>query len=113
MVHRRAIDGLRPEAIAFSQLGGARIGLLKFSWPFARLRIDGDSVSLSVPFYTMRVPRGGARLSARRGHGLLGSSLTIRRDEPGSLRHVIFWTPALDALVAALERNGHDLVREQ
>ncbi len=113
MVDKKEMDGPRPEGIAFSQLGGARLGLLKFSWPFARLRIDGDSVSLSVPFYTMRVPRGGARLSARRGHGLVGSSLTIRRDEPGSLRSVIFWTTAFDALVAALERNGHDLVIEQ
>ncbi len=113
MFDKQAIDGPRPEAVAFSQRGGARLGLLKFSWPFARLRIDGDGVSLSVPFYTMRVPRGGARLSAKRGHGILGSSLVIQRDATGSLRHVIFWTPALDALVAALERNGHDVVRQQ
>lgn len=113
MVEGRAVDGSRPEAVAFSQLGGARLGLLKFSWPLARLRIDGDSVSLSVPFYTMRVARGGARLSTKRGHGLLGSSLTIRRDEPGLLQHVIFWTPALDALVAALKWNGHELERER
>jgi hypothetical protein len=89
----------------FAQIGGARIGFINATWPFARLSADRDTMALRCLF-KFRFPRGRiTRLSRYRG--LISTGLQIEHTVPLYPDFMLFWTFDFDSLKAELEALGY------
>ncbi len=93
----------------FVQTGGARIGSMNASWPFATLSADRHAIVLCCLF-KFAFPRDGIiRLSRYRG--FFSTGLQIEHDVPRYPRFMVFWTFSFDVLKAKLEALGY-MVRD-
>jgi hypothetical protein len=91
----------------FSQIGGARIGLGRSSWPFARLSATREDVSVRCLFNYIFPKRSIRRLS--RHHGLFSTGLRIEHDIPRYSSFFVFWTFDFETLKRELEALGYEV----
>ena len=75
----------------FKQAGGARIGFLNATYPFAVLSGDADAINLSCLGRAYHFPRSGiVRLSRHRG--LISVGLRIEHDQDSLPNFIVFWS---------------------
>jgi hypothetical protein len=92
----------------FAQIGGARIGLVNATWPFARLSADRDAVALRCLF-KFTFPRDRiTRLSRYRG--FISTGLQIEHTVPRYPEFMLFWTFSFDELKCELEGLGYRVI---
>lgn len=96
----------------FSQTGGARLGRLNVSWPFARLLGTPDALRLICLGRDYRFPRGSIR-SLSRQRGVLSAGICIVHTDSSYPEVVVFWaslffwTSGFRRLKAQLESFGY------
>ena len=78
----------------FSVMGGARIGSVNASWPFARLAVVGDRLTISVFLLGQYDFKGFQILSIEpcEAGPILSSGLRIHHTHPDYPESIIFWT---------------------
>ncbi len=89
----------------FAQLGGARIGFVNATWPFAQLSADRDAIALRCLF-KFTFPRDSITKLGRY-RGFTSSGLQIEHTVPRYPRFMVFWTFSFDALKGELEALGY------
>jgi hypothetical protein len=100
--------------MTFSQIGGARLGLMNATWPFARLVANSDELTLRVLVFKFSFPKGSvARVSEHDGllAGVLPrfitSGLRIEHHNKNAPSFIVFWTPHSSALLKQLASMGY------
>ncbi len=89
----------------FAQIGGARIGFVNATWPFAQFSADRDTIALRCLF-KFTFPRDSITKLGRY-RGFTSSGLQIEHTVPRYPRFMVFWTFSFDALKAELEALGY------
>jgi hypothetical protein len=100
--------------MTFSQIGGARVGLMNATWPFAKLVAGLDELTLRVLVFKFTFPKGSiARVSEYNGllAGVLPrfitSGLRIEHHNKNAPNFIVFWTPHSSALLKQLASMGY------
>jgi len=102
--------------VSYEQKGGARLGWLSASWPFARLSASRESLRLSCPGRDYVFPRSSIRKLSRH-RGIFSVGLRIeQRDEVAPefivfWASVFFWSSGFRKLRAHLEGLGYEIQR--
>jgi hypothetical protein len=105
MATRPAMENPVQDPKTLSATGGARLGLLNATWPFARLTADANMLRLSVLGAPLTFTRESVlELSAMRG--FFSRGLQIKHAESAYPKRIIFWCFNLDALTTGLRRLG-------
>lgn len=87
------------------QIGGARIGFVNATWPFAQLSADRDAIALRCLF-KFRFPRHRiTRLSRYRP--FFSTGLRIEHTVPFYPRFMVFWGFSFDRMKVELEALGY------
>jgi hypothetical protein len=89
----------------FAQTGGARIGVLNATWPFARLSADRDTIALRLLFIKFTFPRDKIRRLSRY-RAFISTGLQIEHTVGHCPKFMLFWTFDFDTLKAELEARG-------
>jgi hypothetical protein len=90
----------------FAQIGGARIGFINATWPFARLSATPEAIALRCLIFKFTFPRDSiTRLS--RYKGFSSSGLQIEHKVARYPAFMLFWTFSFDTLKAELEALGY------
>jgi hypothetical protein len=90
----------------YKEIGGARVGLLNASWPFASLSATPDEIVISVLGLKDRFPRSAIELSRRQG--ILSVGLRVTRTV-GDKSSITFWTFDFGNLKQRLEAMGYEV----
>jgi hypothetical protein len=99
----------------FTQIGGARLGHLNASYPFATLSLDSERIHLTCLGRKYDFPRS-AILKLRRHRGLFSLGLAIEHTMDSAPHPVIFWTGFLfhtrrfQMLKRELEQAGYEVI---
>jgi hypothetical protein len=93
---------------AFSQRGGARLGLFNASWPFATLSASHDELRLSCLGSDYVFYRSNTR-RLRRHRGLFSVGLRIEHLVPTYPDFIVFWVFDFKRLKARLESLGYEI----
>jgi hypothetical protein len=91
----------------YSRTGGARIGSLNATWPFASLSATAETLRLSVMGRAYSFSREGIRLS--RWRGMLSTGLRIEHGEAAYPDYIVFWTFGFQNLKTQLEGLGYEV----
>jgi hypothetical protein len=98
----------------FKQTGGARIGFLNATYPFALLSGDADALDLSCLGRAYHFPRSSIlRLSRHRG--LISVGLRIEHNQDSLPNFIVFWSSMVfwpsrfNILLAELDALGYDV----
>jgi len=90
--------------------GGLRVGASKWNalnatWPFAKLRIENESIIISSLFGNPRFPRSQITKLSEYSGGFFSKGIQIEHtaNQPP---FVVFWTFDLPAVKRYLEENG-------
>jgi hypothetical protein len=86
---------------SFSQRGGARIGLMNATYPFAALLVDGDMLRLSCLGRQYAFAKDSVELSRYRG--LFSVGLRIEHNLSIYPRFIVFWVGSFSDLKRKLE----------
>jgi hypothetical protein len=78
----------------FSQRGGARLGMLNASWPFARLSATPNALRLSCLGRDYIFPKSNIRTLSKH-RGLFSIGLRIEHNDPSLPGIIVFWTSVL------------------
>ncbi len=89
----------------FSQIGGARIGFINATWPFARLSADRDAIALRC-LLKFTFPRDQI-IALSRYRGFTSTGLQIEHRVPRYPGFMLFWTFNFERLKAELETLGY------
>jgi hypothetical protein len=90
--------------LRFAQIGGARIGFINATWPFARLSADRNAIGLRCLF-KFRFPRDRiTRLSRYRG--FFSTGLQIEHTVPLYPKFMLFWTFDFGLLTEGWKRSA-------
>jgi len=82
---------MRIPITTFKQAGGARIGFLNATYPFAVLSGDADAINLSCLGRAYHFPRSNIlRLSRHRG--LISVGLRIEHNQDSLPNFIVFWS---------------------
>ena len=92
----------------FAQIGGARIGFLNATWPFARLSADGDAIALRLLIVKFTFPREKIRRLSRY-RGFMSTGLQVEHAVGHYPKFMLFWTFDFDTLKAELEALGYEV----
>src|SRR5262245_21983228 len=93
---------------AFSQTGGARLGMLNASWPFATLSATPEILCLSCFDRDYRFPKNSIR-SLSRYRFLFSSGLRIEHTDSSFPHLIVFWPSGFRKLKAQLEGLGYEI----
>jgi hypothetical protein len=98
----------------FSQTGGARLDGFNWTYPFATLSGDSDSLRLTCPGRDYTFPKRNIRRLSRH-RGLFSIGLRIEYSETSFPTFIVFWasiffwSSGFERLRAELERLGYDI----
>jgi hypothetical protein len=92
----------------FSQTGGARIGLLNATWPFATLSATSDIIRLSCVGREILFAKSDIRCLGKH-RALFSTGLCIEHTVAAYPQFVVFWTFGFEALKSGLEGLGYDV----
>ena len=91
-----------------SQWGGARVGWVNATWPFAVLSVTKDTLRLTVLFqeydFSKQTFRGLSRYK-----GVFSKGLQIEHTDPSLPKLVVFWSLNFEKLKAGLEALGYTI----
>jgi len=99
---------------AFSQTGGARLGLFNATYPFATLSADSNALQLSCFSRDYAFPKDKIRKLSRY-RGIFSVGLRIEHTEQSFPQFVVFWasiffwTSGFQTLKRQLESLGYDI----
>jgi hypothetical protein len=93
--------------MAFSQIGGARLGLFNATWPLAKLVVDPAELELRVLGIKFTFPKTSiTKISVY--SALFSKGLRIEHDgNTKAPRFVVFWTFNLAKLTESLSQSGY------
>ena len=91
-----------------SQWGGARVGWLNATWPFAVLSVTKDDLCLSVLFHEYNISKQ-ALGGLSRYRGVFSKGLRIEHTDPSLPKLVVFWSLNFEKLKAGLESLGYTI----
>lgn len=94
-------------ASTFRQIGGARIGFVNATWPFAWLTATPEMISLRCGF-KFTFPKDSIR-RLRWHRGIMSSGLRIEHAVPRYPTFFVFWTFDFPALKRELEALGYEV----
>ena len=98
----------------FTQTGGARLGNVNASYPFATLSGDADALRLSCLGREYYFPRSSIR-QLRRHRGLFSVGLRIEHTQDSLPEFIVFWasvffwTSGFQKLRTQLQSLGYDV----
>ena len=98
----------------FTQAGGARIGMLNSSWPFATLSASNEVLHVSAIGRDYSFPKSSIR-SLRKHRGVFSTGLRIDHTQPSAPAFVVFWaslffwTSGFQKLKTRLESLGYEI----
>lgn len=72
--------------------GGIRYGFFNASWPFTKLIISKDNLSLTSPWIGEISFNRGDVLSVEKYRGILSKGIKINHNVPYFKKKVVFWT---------------------
>ncbi len=100
--------------LAFSQVGGARLGFFNATWPFATLAADKEGLCLYCFSKKYVFPKNQIRRLSRH-RGIFSVGLRIEHSE-SSMPHfvvfwasIFFWTSGFQKLKTELEYLGYEI----
>ncbi len=100
--------------MTFSQIGGARLGIVNATWPFAKLVADSAELTLRVLVIKFTFPKASIiRITEYSGPlaGILPrfitSGLRIEHRKKNAPGFIVFWTPHSSALLKQLASMGY------
>jgi hypothetical protein len=94
------------KSATISQRGGARLGLLNATWPFARLSADELTLQLSCLGWRFEFRNDHSLVLSRYG-GLVSSGLQIEHQNRSYPNRIIFWCWNFQALSEQLNKLGY------
>jgi hypothetical protein len=100
---------------SFSQRGGAGIGSLNASWPFATLSANSEALRLSCLGRDYLFPRTSIRTLSRH-KGIFSVGLRIEHTEQSFPEFIVFWasaffwTSGFEKLKARLESLAYEIL---
>lgn len=85
--------------------GGARIGIWNVSWPFAKMTITDEGITLNV--FARAYSLSKERISkVERFRGLFSNGVRIVHDSAETDAHVVFWSFATDRVLTDARDHG-------
>ncbi len=87
--------------------GGLRADLFNASWPFAKIRVTREKVTLRV-FSTEYEIEKSAIKTLKKHKGIFSTGMKIEHDKNEIPGRLIFWTFNFSKLKLAMEQLGYD-----
>jgi hypothetical protein len=117
----KSVAGATPDSVSlpnsdkllYSQKGGAWIGSSPFiamgaTWPFAKLEVYDDTLSLSVKMVVSRIDFKKTEITAIRTYKVpLSPGIKIEHTKPGIGPYVVFWSRDAETLLNKLRQAGY------
>ncbi len=100
--------------MTLSQIGGARLGLINATWPFAKLVANTEELTLRVLVIKFAFPKASitriteySGLLARVLPRFMTGGVRIEHGNKNAPSFIVFWTPHSSALLEQLASMGY------
>ena len=88
--------------------GGGKFGKVQNSWPFVKLTISDDGISMRTIIQEVQMKRGSIRAIILQ-RGFLNSRFVFKHDDPTINQELEFWTFSPDSIANALKSQGYSV----
>lgn len=88
--------------------GGGQFGNVRNSWPFVKLTISSDGISMKTILQEVRMKRESIRAIILQ-RGFLNSHFIFKHDDPKIKKEIEFWTFSPDSIADALKSQGYSV----
>ena len=89
--------------------GGGKFGKVQNSWPFVKLTITNDGISMKTILQEVQLKRGSIRAIILQ-RGFLNSRFIFVHDDPEFKKEIEFWTFSPDSIANALKSQGYSIL---
>jgi hypothetical protein len=88
--------------------GGGKFGKLQNSWPFVKLTITNDGISMKTILQEVQMKRELIRAIILR-RGFINNRFIFEHDDPAIKKEIEFWTFSPDSIATALKSQGYSV----
>ena len=88
--------------------GGGKFGKVQNSWPFVKLTINNDGISMRTIIQEVQMKRGSIREIILQ-RGFFNSRFVFKHDDPTIKQELEFWTFSPDSIANALKSQGYSV----
>ena len=88
--------------------GGGKFGKVQNSWPFVKLTINEDGISMRTIIQEVQLKRESIRAIILH-RGFLNSRFVFKHDDPAIKKEIEFWTFSPDSIANALKSQGYSV----
>jgi len=88
--------------------GGGKFGKVQNSWPFVKLTINGDGISMRTIIQEVQLKRESIRAIILQ-RGFLNSRFVFKHDDSTIKQELEFWTFSPDSIANALKSQGYSI----
>jgi hypothetical protein len=88
--------------------GGGQFGKSQNSWPFVKLTINSDGISLKTILQEVRMKRESIRAIILQ-RGFINCRFIFEHDDPAIKKEIEFWTFSPDSIANALKSQGYSV----
>ena len=88
--------------------GGGKFGKVQNSWPFVKLTITNDGISMKTILQEVQIKRELIRAIILR-RGFINNRFIFEHDDPAIKKEIEFWTFLPDSIANALKSQGYSV----
>ena len=88
--------------------GGGKFGKVQNSWPFVKLTITNDGISMKTILQEVQMKRELIRAIILR-RGFISNRFIFVHDDPAIKKEIEFWTFSPDSIANALKSQGYSV----
>lgn len=92
----------------FSQKGGVRLDVLNFTWPFAKIIANSESITIRA-FWKKYILKRNEIIELRKYSGLFSEGLLIEHNRKDYPYKIVFWSLNLKSLKSGIESLGYSI----